>query len=112
MKHEAIQHCGGVVWSVRARLLQIVAKTFFFVCARCAHVSPWYPIAKEITPLHALSSPTLQATVPYPKLGCPKLHSHPHPLGNSTDARHNGVTSAVCTPFWMMIQHLFICVLW
>ena len=26
VKHEAVQHCGGVVWSFQARILPIVAK--------------------------------------------------------------------------------------
>ena len=37
------QHCGGVVWSVLARLLPIVAKApnFSLSCARCADTPPW-----------------------------------------------------------------------
>ena len=40
MKHEAIQHCGGVIWSVQARILPMVAKppNLFLSCARsCTH---------------------------------------------------------------------------
>ena len=45
VKHEAVQHCGGVLWSVQARILPMVAKTpnFFLSCARCAravHIRP------------------------------------------------------------------------
>ena len=37
VKHEAVQHGGGVVWSIQARILPIVAKTpnFSLACACC-----------------------------------------------------------------------------
>ena len=45
VKHEAVQHCGGVVQSIWARILPIVAKTPNFSLAyvrpaHCAHVVP------------------------------------------------------------------------
>ena len=42
VKHEDVQHCGGVVWSVWARLSPIVAKppNFSVVCARYARCAP------------------------------------------------------------------------
>ena len=38
LRHEAVQHCGGVAWSVQARILPIVANPpkFSLSCARCA----------------------------------------------------------------------------
>ena len=27
VKHQVVQHCGGVVWSIEARILSMVAKT-------------------------------------------------------------------------------------
>ena len=35
VKHEAVLHCGGVVQSVSARILPMVAKNSNFSCAMC-----------------------------------------------------------------------------
>ena len=45
VKHEAVQHCGGVVWSVQARILPLVAQTpsFSLAYARCARAMPRRP---------------------------------------------------------------------
>ena len=44
MKHEAVQHCGGVVWPVQARILPVVAKTPNSPCHVCAvHAVPAVP---------------------------------------------------------------------
>ena len=49
VKHEAVQHCGGVVWAVQARILPMGAKTPIssshvpavpVLCVRCAHTPP------------------------------------------------------------------------
>ena len=53
VKHEAIQHCGGVVWSVQTRIMPMVAKTpnFFLSCARCARAVRAVPTLCTHAPL-------------------------------------------------------------